>query len=461
MTRSNTTTVLWDTLIGARLEELLFGLLHEMGAHDIVWRAGSINGVNATDGGRDIEATFDRPTPEGELDRERWWVESKGRSRTVEQTAVQSAALGVRPEVDILVIATNSRFPNGVRDWVESYQAAHPRPRIKLWDRDTLNRLVERYPLVIARIMPDALSKEDRISLLLERWESLGDVPAKLDREFFWEHQEAVLRHKNASLVLLMFAYAELIEGDLQKHQWLSIVNQDIALSCVMASYVQAPIRFSDGDLSRRSSEHLMKTMALLWIAAVRFLDRQELSTLTTSPTYALSSPDPGVDTVIREGGVAPLLENVKELLAPECTNDCARVTADFNNWGSFPQGEGFWQLFENCANLKDDSDLIIELRGVTCAVGFDLDTEDLPTHQCPLIKEDETDLTRLALELQQVTIFRKSYPTGQSRKYEHELRAIFQRMENGRQLFPENSVMDAAVRAYLDQDTDDAHPDS
>src|SRR3954466_14169614 len=81
-----TTHVLWSRVTGEQLEELLYGLLEAMGAGELVWRAGSDRGVNASDGGRDLEAIFDRPGPDGELDRQRWWVECKGRSATVERT---------------------------------------------------------------------------------------------------------------------------------------------------------------------------------------------------------------------------------------------------------------------------------------------------------------------------------------------------------------------------------------
>lgn len=85
------TRVPWRTVTGVQLEELLYGLLDAMGASSLVWRAGSATGVTASDGGRDLEAVFDRPSPDGELDRQRWWVECKGRSRTVERLAVQEA----------------------------------------------------------------------------------------------------------------------------------------------------------------------------------------------------------------------------------------------------------------------------------------------------------------------------------------------------------------------------------
>ena len=79
---------------------------------------------------------------DGELEAQRWWVQAKGRTSTVPPQTVREAIVDVQAyvEVDVLVIATNSRFSNDTRDWVAEFQATHPRPVIRLWDRDALER---------------------------------------------------------------------------------------------------------------------------------------------------------------------------------------------------------------------------------------------------------------------------------------------------------------------------------
>lgn len=452
MTNGNTTTVLWNTFTGARLEELLYGLLQEMGAHDVVWRAGTKDGVNATDGGRDIEAIFDRPTPEGELDRERWWVEAKGRSKTVEQTAVQGAVFGVRPEVDVLVIATNSRFPNGVRDWVSAHQEVHPRPKIRLWDKDTLSKQVEKYPLVIARLMPEALGKEDRLSLLLERWEALGETPTEIDRKFFWDNKNSILECEDAAHVIMMFVYAELIEGDLEEHRWLSLICEENSFQCLMACYIQAHLRFMKSGSDRRSSMSLMKTSALIWVAAVRFIDSTTLLIMTENPTRAYGSNDEEANKVFQEALIAPILENARLLLATECTNDCARVSAEFDYLGSSPRGEDFWRWFSTPKNPVDDRIIIFEASDVPCAVGFDVVKGSHPTGGCPLIVDDQPDKGRLALDLQRVSIFREKHPSGQFLRFSKEKKDTIRKMAAGIDVSSGNPVMDAALNAYLDK---------
>ena len=127
------TRVLWRNVTGVQLEELLHGLLEAMGANRLTWRAGSATGVTASDGGRDLEAVFDKPGPDGELDRWRGWLECKGRSETVESPAVQHAVLdaSARTDIDVLVVATNMPRPprrnRGARFTLLNYQVAKTR----------------------------------------------------------------------------------------------------------------------------------------------------------------------------------------------------------------------------------------------------------------------------------------------------------------------------------------------
>src|SRR5712675_1141833 len=72
------------------LEECVYWLLDAMGAKDLEWRTGGTGG-GAADGGRDLEARFYFPAADGELEAQKWWIECKGRSSTVEPDAVKAA----------------------------------------------------------------------------------------------------------------------------------------------------------------------------------------------------------------------------------------------------------------------------------------------------------------------------------------------------------------------------------
>src|SRR5262249_40755353 len=137
----------WERLRGKDLEECVYWLLDSMGAKDLVWRVGG-KGGGAADQGRGLECVFYVPGPDGEAQRQRWWIEVKGRTGTLERDAVESAvnhAAG-SPEVDSLVIVTNTRFSNPTRDWVKNAQRKHSALRVSLWDHTNLERLVVQHP---------------------------------------------------------------------------------------------------------------------------------------------------------------------------------------------------------------------------------------------------------------------------------------------------------------------------
>lgn len=103
----------WKDIKGKDLEELLYWLFDSMGAKELEWRIGG-KGAGTSDQGRDLELSFYMSAPDGNLTKQKWWVESKGRKGTVEPSEVHEAVLNVSGKsfVDVLVIATNSNFSN-------------------------------------------------------------------------------------------------------------------------------------------------------------------------------------------------------------------------------------------------------------------------------------------------------------------------------------------------------------
>ena len=165
------TNISWESLKQAALEECLFWLLDSLGAKDIEWRKGG-SGIGAPDQGRDIEATFHSPTPDGDMEPQHWWIEAKGRGKTVEPSAVKDAVVNAdsRNDIDVIVIATNSHFSNPTRDWVRQRQQTYPRPRIRLWDRSALERMLLKHPSVVVRLFSNALSAQGRIEAIRSRF---------------------------------------------------------------------------------------------------------------------------------------------------------------------------------------------------------------------------------------------------------------------------------------------------
>jgi hypothetical protein len=163
------------------LEQCVYWLLDAMGARDLEWRTGGAGG-GAADGGRDLEATFYVPSPDGDMEPQRWWIECKGRKGTVEPDEVKAAANNALAlgNLAYLVVVTSTTFSNPTRDWVKLWQSAHPRPRLKLWDHGTLERLLSRHPTVVLRLFSEALSPDGLLKAAEQRfWKKLEYTPVK------------------------------------------------------------------------------------------------------------------------------------------------------------------------------------------------------------------------------------------------------------------------------------------
>jgi hypothetical protein len=410
-------TALWDRVVGAELEELLYGLLDALGAKELTWRAGTARGVTAADDGRDIEALFDRPTPDGELERQRWWVESKGRSGTVDKRDVIAAvhdAAG-REGVDFFVFCTNSRFSNPTRDWVAEWQRSHPVPRVRLWDRDRLARLVREHPTVAARVLPAALDDAQRLALLLSRFRELGETPTEEDLDYYWQRRDAIqlLEIEDTVGALAMFAYAEGDEG-LTERPWATLVGDDpeVLRCAVLCAVVELPILQLRPLVRPLDQVRGTATSAYLLIAAIDKLDQGDLYHLLTEPWNFIDGP---LAASLAQSDVSSawrviltaIVERVQAELEDACSDDCPRVSSEPNVFPSRLVGKRYWLRFG--IGASETRRLIMEIHDKPCVVGLPLDT----VRTCPLLRDPELTLERIS-DLQRIVEFRKRNPDDQ-----------------------------------------------
>ncbi|MFC9228064.1 restriction endonuclease [Streptomyces decoyicus] len=416
------TQVLWKEVAGSQLEELLFGLLEAMGAKNLVWRAGSESGVTASDSGRDLEAVFDRPSPDGELDRQRWWIECKGRSGTVERGAVQQAVLDAcaRTDVDVLVVATNSRFSNPTRDWLEDRLRVQPHPLIKLWDRDNLDRLVRRHPTVAARILPAMLSDEERLRLLISRFEELGEEPTQTDLDFFWERREWIMRQEAqvAVAAVLMFLYAEGVPIPRRRLWWQLLQKGDLP-EAIVECLVNLPAKVSRSDIPR-PLENIRGTAASarVLIACLNLFPQEEVAGLVVNPWRFIVegekiAEDEDSLKVWQDGALRPVLAFAQSDLLDACASDCARVTADSPHEPESINCSNFWGMIAADSAGVEDEVLVIEDLSGRCTVGLDV------TSGCPLIASNDLLVGDIVRGIQEILDFRRRNPDGCSVRHD------------------------------------------
>lgn len=207
------------------LEECVYWLLDAMGAKNLEWREGGTGG-GAPDGGRDLEAQFFIPNEDGELFPQKWWIECKGRSNTVEPRAVRDAVTNAVAfdSLDKMVIVTNSLFSNPTRDWVKEWQTKYPKPRIELWDRNQLERYLSRHPDVVLRLFSEALSLDGQYQAMTQRfWNKIEYIPAN-SRKTFWKERNNI-RHTEMGLFALIAN--EFSNGNVSHRSWGAVLDAD------------------------------------------------------------------------------------------------------------------------------------------------------------------------------------------------------------------------------------------
>lgn len=414
------TRVPWRTVTGAQLEELLYGLLEAMGATSLIWRAGSVNGVTASDGGRDLEAVFDRPSPDGELDRQRWWVECKGRNETVERGAVQQAVLdaSARTDIDVLVIASNSRFSNPTRDWVDDRERSFQRPAIKLWDKDRLDRLVRQYPTVVARVLPEALPDEERLRLLATRFEEFGEEPTQLDLDYFWEHRAWLADQEPGLLAqaIAVFLYAEGIALPRVRQWWTLLRDGDIPHALIHSLLNFVPFMWAEA-LPRPIERYRVIASAARIVTACLALVPDASAAIASNPwKFVVDGKD-----VVDEGAelddwqssvLRPVLAFIQADLLDACSSDCSRVTGDNPHEEESLLSTAFWEaILKGTPEDNKTGSIVMEVVNEPCTVGVQMDSG------CPLIASNDRNVEQLLHELGEILQFRRSDPDNAASK--------------------------------------------
>lgn len=142
----------WGKLDAAGFERLIFALIGaERGYENPEW----LMRTNAPDRGRDLSAFRVIVDPHSGTRRERvivqckhWLSRSVGPPEAI--LAKEQTTLWSDPRVDVLVIATTSRFSSDAVQWVERHNAAGAVPRIEMWPESHLERLLAARPALVA-----------------------------------------------------------------------------------------------------------------------------------------------------------------------------------------------------------------------------------------------------------------------------------------------------------------------
>jgi hypothetical protein len=227
------TEIPWDEIKAKDLEELLYWLFVSMGAKDLEWRIGG-KGWGAADQGRDLELAFFSPSPDGTLMKQSWWVDAKGRSGTLERSEVYETVLHVagKKHVDVVVIATNTNFSNPTRDWIKEWQADHPRPIVKLWERAELEKLCSTNPLAVIRLHKNALSPQGKVEVVSAKLWDYATFPDGPALRAIWEKRDESSVDERSLFALVA---SELPNGTIVTRTWVSLASNEILVATLFS----------------------------------------------------------------------------------------------------------------------------------------------------------------------------------------------------------------------------------
>lgn len=373
----------FESLTRKDLEECVYWLLDAMGAKDLEWRIGG-TGDGAADQGRDLEGRFYVPSADGEMESQKWWTECKGRSGTLEADAVKSAAnnaLAIE-DLDFLVIATNTTFSNPTRDWIKEWQKKHPRPKVRLWDYSTLERLLSQHPVVVLRLFSQALSLEGQLKAVESRfWNKLEYSSPKVLSQI-WAGRA---RLEFGPMETIALVANELAHGDIGQRPWAAYLNPDQQRSTLVLAIANIPYLVMRSEVAGEVEAPVVRTMAYLVLASLGKIPAKELADLIMqSISYGEKEPFP---ESVQDLLLTPIFDQLGAELQDVCSNDCQRILSldRIALTESGDEVDTYWDRLEP-SGRGDDEDkrhIHIEQFKAPCKVGFKLDDKN----SCPLFE--------------------------------------------------------------------------
>jgi hypothetical protein len=323
--------------------------------------------------------------------RQKWWVEAKGGAATVKRaTVIEHVQLAAgKSDVDCLVIATNMTFSNQTRDWVRDWQASHPRPTIRLWDRHDLERLLSTHPDVVVRFFAEALSRQGQLEVIRSRFWNYATYTGRPSLKLLWKDQDDLEWDSAARLAVVI---SEAANGSFTSRPWTSVLSDADVRDVLSLGLLNLPYFCCRADSVGSEQTPYFKGLAYLLLS---LLARSEASAVSELLTKVWDQLDGGkVPHAAREYMLRPVLAQLHGELRDVCTSDCERVSMDLVEL-TRKEVDQYWLRLgpRAAARDEDESDdriLTIEHGPSPCRVGFQVDMN----HGCPLVAVDDHSFT-------------------------------------------------------------------
>ena len=142
-------------------EHLVYDLLILKGLRNAHWR------TPGSDEGRDIEGTFDAFDFSGQVRSERWYVECKRHSKTLDwPTVYAKIAYADVQSADYLLICTTASLSPQCKNQVGAYERARRMPRVRAWEGAWLEQMVADEPALLVKYRLTTAAKDRELGAL-------------------------------------------------------------------------------------------------------------------------------------------------------------------------------------------------------------------------------------------------------------------------------------------------------
>lgn len=376
----------WNEIKGADLEELLYWLFDSMGAKDLEWRIGG-KGKGTADQGRDLELAFFTPSPDGTLTKQIWWVEAKGRTKTVEASEVHEAVLNAagKDHIEVLVVATNTNFSNPTRDWVKEWQHDHRRPIVKLWERTELENLCSKNPLAVIRLHAKALSSQGKVAVASSKlWDyaSFTDEPTL---NSIWKQKDRIEIDERSLFALIA---SEIANGDIGLRSWAVFVPEDILISCLcngLINFLYLAFRANDRGVRQ---EPIIRAISYLIVVTIERKNIDTVSSILANIWNSIEGKE--YPDKVKEFILEPILGTLQTELKDVCSDDCRRLMTE-PEFLQEVEITKYWNRLKLLESDQSDDKQILTMESYKepCKVGFTVNEKD----GCPLCHMEKPHL--------------------------------------------------------------------
>ena len=354
-----------DNLRPDDFEKLAFYLLDDMGFKNLEWRKGG-EGVSATDGGRDLSGKYAKVEPDDSIVIENWWVEVKHRSNTLKKSTVQSIVLNsaARKDVDVFAIFTNNVISNSTLDWIKEFQNTHSKPRIVVWQKHDIERILRKYPKTTSMFFPESMTLPEQLESVKQRFWNQLSYPTIGEVELFWLNLQS-LNWDGSKLLPIVVADCAMDGVNVRK--WGLVIDDELLIETLLVGLINVPFlstRFGQQGLNQmpfmRGLEYLLQS------ALIRLDLNKVVDLLLNMFDFAefSSPPPPELSNIV----LHPLISNVYSSLLRNCSQDCERYS--FNSSAPNEVGLFYFRKFSSgIENEKDDTKpfVLISLNTVKC----------------------------------------------------------------------------------------------